>query len=169
MKNILKSISAVFCIGAMLVIASCTENKNQDKTTELDKTGIFKRGEQLSADLITGKAWHNKLVDEDSIYATSVGVEEFEIGSRNVWHSHPSGQIIIVLDGVGYHQIKGQPLQVLRKGEVAKCPPGILHWHGASKDSSVTQIYILPNTEKGLADWSNRVMDEEYNNASKAH
>jgi hypothetical protein len=35
---------------------------------------------------------------------------------------------------------------------------------GASKDSSVTQIYILPNTEKGLVDWSERVSDEEYNN-----
>jgi quercetin dioxygenase-like cupin family protein len=66
------------------------------------------------------------------------------------------------LDGVGYHQIKGEPIQIVRKGDVVKCPPDVLHWHGASKDSSVTQIYILPNTEKGLADWAERVTDEEY-------
>ena len=85
------------------------------------KEAIFERGEQLSADLIIGKAWHNKLFEEDSNYTTAVGDEEFEAGSRNVWHSHPSGQIIIVLDGVGYHQIKGEPIQVVRKGDGAQC------------------------------------------------
>ncbi|MDT3695389.1 MAG: cupin domain-containing protein [Ignavibacterium sp.] len=130
---------------------------------EQGKNTIFKRGEKLSAEIITGNAWHNKLVNEDTTYTTAIGVEEFEAGSRNVWHSHPSGQIIIVLDGVGYHQIKGESLQVVRKGDVIKCPPGVLHWHGASKDSSVTQIYILPNTEKGLANWFDRVTDDQYN------
>jgi quercetin dioxygenase-like cupin family protein len=130
-------------------------------------SAIFEKGELLPSDIITGKAWHHKLVDEDSIYTTAVGVEEFEPGSRNVWHTHPSGQIIIVLNGVGYHQIKGEPIQVLRKGDVVKCPPGVLHWHGASKDSRVTQMYILPNTEKGLADWGDRVTDKAYNNINQ--
>ncbi|MCD2422171.1 cupin domain-containing protein [Niabella pedocola] len=132
--------------------------------SEQNKEAIFEKGERLPSDIITGTAWHNKLVDEDSIYTTAVGVEKFEPGSRNAWHSHPGGQIIIVLDGVGYHQIKGGPVQVVRKGDVIKCPPGILHWHGASQDRSVTQIYMLPNTENGLADWSERVTDEEYYN-----
>lgn len=159
-----KLVSKVLFAGAVLLFTACNDNQDHRKTNHQNKEAIFKRGEQLSADLITGKAWHNKLMDEDSIYTTAIGVEEFEPGSRNVWHSHPGGQIIIILDGVGYHQIKGEPVQVLRKGQITKCPPGVLHWHGASKDSSVTQIYILPNTEKGLADWSDRVTDEQYNN-----
>lgn len=159
----MKPISKILLASAVLLFTACSNNQNNDKMNEQNKEPIFKRGEQLSADLITGKAWHNKLFEEDSIYTTAVGVEEFEAGSRNVWHSHPSGQIIIVLDGVGYHQIKGEPIQIVRKGDVVKCPPNVLHWHGASKDSSVTQIYILPNTEKGLADWAERVTDEEYN------
>lgn len=158
----MEPISKILLASAILLLIACGNNENYDKMNEQNKETIFKRGEQLSADLITGKAWHNKLFEEDSIYSTAVGVEEFEAGSRNVWHSHPSGQIIIVLDGVCYHQIKGEPIQIVRKGDVVKCPPNVLHWHGASKDSSVTQIYILPNTEKGLADWSERVTDEEY-------
>lgn len=158
-----KRVLILFFLIALTSVLMVSCNPKEGKSNAENGKAIFKRGEQLSADLITGKAWHNKLVDEDSIYTTAVGVEEFEPGSRNVWHSHPGGQIIIILDGVGYHQIKGAPVQVLRKGEVAKCPPGVLHWHGASKDSSVTQMYILPNTEKGLADWSDRVTDEEYN------
>lgn len=150
-------------VSAVILFTACSNNQNKDRMNKQNKETIFERGEQLSTDLITGKAWHNKLIEEDSIYKTAVGVEEFEAGSRNVWHSHPSGQILIVLDGVGYHQIKGQAIQVVRKGDVVKCPPNVLHWHGASKDSNVTQIYMLPNTEKGLVDWSDRVTDKEYN------
>jgi len=159
----MKLFSKILLVSVVFLFTACNSQQNKDKMNEQYKEAIFERGEQLSADLIIGKAWHNKLFEEDSIYTTAVGVEEFEAGSRNVWHSHPSGQIIIVLDGVGYHQIKGEPIQVVRKGDVVKCPPNVLHWHGASKDSGVTQIYILPNTEKGLASWSDRVTDEEYN------
>ncbi|WP_185218013.1 hypothetical protein [Sphingobacterium mizutaii] len=81
------------------------------------KEAIFKKGEQLSADLITGKAWHNKLFEEDCIYTTAVGIEGFDGGSQNIWYSHPSGKILIVLDGVGYHQIKCEPIQILQKGD----------------------------------------------------
>lgn len=148
---------------------NCNEKqaKNMSQNIPKNQNAIFERGELLSSDIITGKAWHKKLVDHDSIFTTVIGCEEFEAGSRNVWHSHPGGQIIIVTDGVGYHQIKGEPIQILRKGDVAKCPPGILHWHGASKDSSVTQIYILPNTERGIVNWFKRVTDEEYSNVKK--
>lgn len=167
MNTVFQSIPAIFFISIMIALNACTNNKDQEKIKELNQVAIFKRGEELSSDIITGKAWHNKLVDEDATFTTAVGVEDFTPGSRNVWHSHPSGQIIIVLDGVGYHQIKGQPIQMVRKGDIIKCPPGVLHWHGASKDSSVTQLYILPNTEKGLASWSERVTDEQYNSAGK--
>lgn len=165
----MKKITIIAAASLLLLAQSCTENnqEKQDKISQQNKSAIFERGELLPSDIITGKAWHNKLVDEDSIYTTAVGVEEFEPGSRNVWHTHPSGQIIIVLNGEGYHQIKGELIQVLRKGDVVKCPPGVLHWHGASKDSSVTQMYILPNTEKGLADWGDRVTDKEYNNINQ--
>lgn len=125
---------------------------------------IFPKGELLSSDIITGKSWHNLLVEHDTTFSTVVGNEHFEAGSRNIWHSHPGGQILIITEGVGYHQIKGQPAQIVRKGDVVKCPPDVVHWHGASKDSDVIQIYILPNTEKGIVKWFDRVTDEEYNN-----
>lgn len=151
----------IYLLPLAILMLGCQNFNNQEQMNTENK--IFDKGEQLSADLITGKAWHNLLMPNDDIYTTAIGVETFEAGSRNVWHSHPSGQILVVLEGVGYHQIKGEPIQIVRKGDIIKCPPNTLHWHGASKDEGVTQIYILPNTEKGLADWSDRVTDEEYN------
>ena len=102
------------------------------------------------------------MVANDSTYNTVVGNVYFEPGARSNWHIHPAGQILIITDGVGYHQIKGQPRETLRKGDVVKCPPNVMHWHGASPDTGMLQMYIIPNTEKGIVTWLKKVTDEEY-------
>ncbi|MBR9757262.1 MAG: cupin domain-containing protein, partial [Algicola sp.] len=35
---------------------------------------------------------------------------------------------------------------------------------GASKDVGLQQLYIVPNTEKGIVDWQEAVTDEQYKN-----
>jgi quercetin dioxygenase-like cupin family protein len=98
------------------------------------------------------------------VYNTVVGNVYFEPGARSNWHTHPAGQILIITDGVGFHQISGQGRQTIRKGDVVKCPPGVLHWHGASLDTGMQQLYIIPKTEKGIVQWLQPVSDEEYHN-----
>jgi quercetin dioxygenase-like cupin family protein len=87
---------------------------------------------------------------------------EFAAGARSHWHLHPAGQILLVTAGKGYHQIEGQLKEIIRKGDVVQCPPDVNHWHGASEDSSMTHIYIIPNTEKGIVEWGEPVTDEEF-------
>ena len=95
--------------------------------------------------------------------ATAPGNVYFEPGARSNWHLHPAGQILVITDGTGYHQIKGGPKQILRKGDIVKCPPNTLHWHGASRDTGMQQLYIIPNSEKGIVEWKQPVTDAEYN------
>jgi quercetin dioxygenase-like cupin family protein len=121
------------------------------------------KGELGPAENFTGKALNTGLVANDSMYNTVVGNVYFEPGARSNWHIHPSGQILIITDGVGFHQLKGQPKQTIRKGDVVKCTPNVEHWHGASHDTGLQQIYILPKTEKGIVQWLQPVTDEEYN------
>lgn len=155
------------CITAIafliLLTTSCMEqdSKNQEKN---ESQAIFPRGELGPAENFTGKAWALGLVANDTTYNTLVGNVYFEPGARSNWHTHPAGQILIITDGIGYHQIKGAPRQTIRKGDVVKCPPNVLHWHGASPDSGLHQLYIIPNTEKGIVDWKQKVTDEEYSN-----
>ena len=125
---------------------------------------IFPKGEKGPAENFTGNAWNTPLVANDSTYNTVIGNVYFEPGARSNWHTHPSGQILIITDGVGYHQIKGEPRQTIKKGDVVKCPPNVTHWHGASPDTGMQQLYILPKTEKGIVTWLQKVTDEEYNN-----
>ena len=143
-------------------IISCKE-KTKNMTNDNKVESIFPKGELGSAENFTGNAWNYGLVANDSTYNTLVGNVYFEPGARSNWHTHPAGQILIITDGMGYHQIKGQPRQTIRKGDVVKCPPNVEHWHGASSETGLQQMYFLPNTKKGIVQWLHPVTDAEYN------
>ena len=152
----------------LLMGQACNTNTEKQENIETDETelnAIFQKGEKASSDLFTGNAYPTALVDSDSVYNTLVGNVYFEPRARSNWHSHPAGQILIITDGIGYHQIEGQPIEVIRKGDVIKCPPNAKHWHGASHDVGLQQLYIIPNTEKGIVEWMEPVTDEIYNRA----
>jgi quercetin dioxygenase-like cupin family protein len=83
----------------------------------------------------------------------------FSPGARTKWHSHEGGQIILVEDGVGLYQEKGGPVVELRAGETHYCPPGVVHWHGASPKEGGTQF----NVSRGSITWLAEVTDQEYN------
>lgn len=72
------------------------------------------------------------------------GYVAFPAGTYNRWHSHKTGQVLIVTDGIGYHQVKGGKLEVLHPGDVVFCPPGVVHWHGAAPDSDFAHIAYNP-------------------------
>jgi len=161
MKNNFKSTLLLAIVS--IAMLSCN-NKNQEKmkTDKNELNEIFPKGEKGSGDLFTGNAYNIGLVDADSTFTTAVGNVYFEPGARSNWHSHPAGQILIITDGVGYHQIEGQPVEIIKKGSVVKCPPNVRHWHGASADIGLQQLYIVPNTEKGIVNWNEAVTDEQY-------
>lgn len=164
MNKYIKTIAIL--TGSLFLITACNSNteKNQEnmKTDKNQLDVIFPKGEKGSADFFTGNAYNIGLVAPDSTFTTAVGNVYFEPGARSNWHSHPAGQILIITDGVGYHQIEGQPIEVIKKGDVVKCPPNVRHWHGASPTVGLLQLYIVPNTEKGIVDWQEAVTDEQY-------
>lgn len=158
-------------IGSLFLVTACNSN-NEEKQDIMKKdnnelNAIFPKGEIGSADLFTGNAYNIGLVAPDSTFTTAVGNVYFEPRARSNWHSHPAGQILVITDGVGYHQIEGQPIEIIKKGDVVKCPPNVRHWHGASPDVGLQQLYIVPNIEKGIVDWQEAVTDEEYKKVRK--
>lgn len=88
----------------------------------------------------------------------------FEPGARSNWHTHPRGQHIIVTSGVGYTQVWGGKKVIIRPGDVVWCPPGVKHWHGASKDVAMTHLVITEATKDGNnVNWLEPVSDKQYN------
>lgn len=150
-------------LGILMSVNTSCKNTEKQKTDTNQTEAIFPKGKAGPSSNFTGKAWNFGLVVSDSIYNTLVGNVYFEPGARSNWHTHPGGQILIITDGEGYHQIKGRTRQKLKKGDVVKCPPNVMHWHGASLNVGMQQMYIVPNTEKGIVTWMEPVTDKEYN------
>lgn len=143
-------------------VTSCAGIKAQEtKILSAKADTIFPRGAKITNDNFTGTAYLQMLMAADQLNPTAIGNVTFEPGARTKWHSHPGGQILLVTDGVGYYQEKGQAKRVIRKGDVVKCPPNLPHWHGASKDIFFIQLAVT-NNQNGSVVWLNPVTDEEY-------
>ncbi len=122
---------------------------------------IFPKGEISTTDNHTGTIWLNELSKPDSILNYSIAVATYAPGTKLDWHIHPAGQILLITEGTGYYQEKGKPIQIVHKGDVIKCLPGVAHWHGATPGSSFAYIAVTP-AQNGKTIWLKRVTDEEY-------
>lgn len=145
-----------------VVLAACATRPQAPTATGQEQVLIFPKGDKITNSNFAGAAWLTSLVSPDSVNQNSVGSVTFEPGARTNWHSHPNGQIILVIEGEGYYQEKGNPKVILRKGDVAKCPANVPHWHGASATKKFIQIAIT-GREKGETVWMQPVTDDEYN------
>ncbi|MCJ7935726.1 MAG: cupin domain-containing protein [Chryseobacterium sp.] len=153
------SLKYIFPLIPFLFIA-CNKKK-ETKDIHSENLLVFPTGEKITNGNFTGTAYLQMLMDADSLNSISVGNVTFEPGARSKWHTHPAGQILLVIDGVGYYQEKGQPKKILRKGDAIKCPPNVPHWHGAGSDKTFVQVAIT-GREKGETVWLEPVTDEEY-------
>ena len=118
---------------------------------------------RASADYFTGEVWIDFLVKNENIKC-NVGKVTFSPAARNYWHTHPAGQVLIVAEGKGYVQKRGEPIQMILPGDVVIILPGEEHWHGAAPDSLFTHLAIQLISEKGEdVSWLNPVTDLEYN------
>jgi quercetin dioxygenase-like cupin family protein len=86
----------------------------------------------------------------------------FEPGARTAWHTHPLGQILIVISGVGLAQRSGAAIEEIRPGDVIWFPPDEKHWHGAAPSSSMTHIAIQEALNGSPVEWLEPVSDEQY-------
>jgi quercetin dioxygenase-like cupin family protein len=86
----------------------------------------------------------------------------FEPGARTVWHTHPLGQILVVLTGVGWTQCEGGARTEIRAGDLVSCACGKRHWHGASKSFSMSHVAITEMIDGKNVEWMEPVTDEQY-------
>jgi quercetin dioxygenase-like cupin family protein len=94
--------------------------------------------------------------------STSGASVTFEPGARTAWHSHPLGQTLIVTSGCGQVQLWGEPIEIIRPGDVVCIAPGEKHWHGATATTAMTHIAIQEQLEGVAADWKEQVSEEQY-------
>lgn len=69
--------------------------------------------------------------------------------------------MLLITEGSGYYQERGQPARIVHKGDVIKSAPGVEHWHGALPGSTFAYVAVTP-TRQGKTIWLKPVSDAEY-------
>jgi quercetin dioxygenase-like cupin family protein len=87
----------------------------------------------------------------------------FPAGSRSNWHTHTSGQLLMLEEGRGLTQVRGQPIYEMRPFEPWYTAAGVEHWHGAHPDEAALQLTIYG----GTVNWLEPVEDAAYRAPSR--
>ena len=118
------------------------------------------------ADWFTGTVWLDEVVIAAPARMKAFRVS-FEPGARTAWHTHPLGQALHVLTGIGLVQLQGQPAQAIRPGDTVWIEPGEVHWHGAAPGHTMVHLAMQVADAEGVeVAWLAHVSDEEYANAA---
>jgi 4-carboxymuconolactone decarboxylase len=122
---------------------------------------IFPKGQRAPA-YFTGDAWVEMLITDVAAYDLMSYNVTFAPGSRNYWHKHSAGQLLLCTSGKGYYQEKGKPAQHLKAGDVVEIKPNVIHWHGATTNNEFTHVGITPKASINQVTWLEPVSDKEY-------
>lgn len=120
---------------------------------------IFPKGEKSPNVHHVGDVWLSHVSNADTTFKYNIAEATFAPGARLDWHVHPGGQQLLITEGIGYYQERNKPLEIVHKGDVVKCQPGVEHWHGATPDDDFTYLAI---TGAQPTKWLEKVSDEAY-------
>lgn len=87
----------------------------------------------------------------------------FTPGARTNWHTHPVGQTLYALSGIGRYQEEGGHVVELRPGDTVIIPLDKRHWHGAAPNSLFSHLALSEVNDKGEGtQWLEPVSDADY-------
>ena len=95
-----------------------------------------------------------------SVDATAVRTTrlKFPKGSRSNWHSHATGQLLMVQEGRALTQDRGGAVREVQPNQPWWTAAGVEHWHGAAQDVDLVQLTIY----EGAVKWLEPVTDAQY-------
>lgn len=110
----------------------------------------------------TGSVRIDPLFQPNEHRRAATAMVTFEPGARTAWHTHPLGQTLIVVSGIGWVQKDGGPVEEIHPGDVVWFAPNEKHWHGASPTIAMTHIATQEQLNGKVVDWMEKVPDEQY-------
>jgi len=112
------------------------------------------------SDWFSGNVYIDAVASPNDDSPISASWVHFTPGARTAWHTHPNGQSIFVIEGVGRCQKRGGPVEEIRPGDRVFFEPGEEHWHGATETRFMSHIAIVEVDNEGHpATWLEHVAD----------
>jgi quercetin dioxygenase-like cupin family protein len=168
----MNKLKVIFSACLVVIMTACSNKSGNNESTmessnDVQLNAIFPKGEEISNNNFEGIAYLQWLMTDTENFDCTLGNVTFEPGCRNSWHSHPGGQILIVIAGEGYYQERGKPIQLIKKGDIIPIKPDVVNWHGATPDSAMEHLAIGTRSNMGPAVWYEPVSDEDYYSYAK--
>ena len=132
-------IPLAMCIGAVALVTWCVDGKS-----------VWLHAAQ--GNFIGGGP---ERLDSEDVLKARVRIDA---GARSSWHSHSWGQLLLVEEGRGRIQLRGEELREMRPGEPVLTGAGVVHWHGAAPGQPMVMLSLRgPDVE-----WFEPVSDDIY-------
>ncbi len=125
-------------------------------------TAIDRPTRKAPADYFTGTVWVDPIIEAPEPARVRALRVSFEPGARTAWHTHPLGQTLHVLSGIGRVQAAGGPVREIRPGDTVWIPPGEKHWHGAGPEHAMVHLAVQEALDGKAVAWMEHVTDAEY-------
>jgi quercetin dioxygenase-like cupin family protein len=126
------------------------------------KRGGSRPSTRAPADYFTGTVRIDPVIEAPAPARVRAAVVTFEPGARTAWHTHPLGQTLVVLSGLGLAQAEGGPVREIRPGDTVWFDPGEKHWHGAAPAVAMTHLAIQEALDGKPVDWLEHVSVAQY-------
>ena len=126
------------------------------------------RSNELTGEHFTGTVWQDPVIASPPPARLRALVVRFDPGARTDWHTHPLGQTLYVLSGLGWVQSWGDPIRVIRPGDVVWIDPDEKHWHGASVDNPMSHLAMQEALDGEHISWLEPVAEEQYRQGPQA-
>ena len=148
----------ILLAACLLMTVACNSKTSTAMQTTTEPA--FGLGVPVS-DNFTGAAWLRTLSAEPG-YDCQIYNVTFAPSTRNYWHRHAVGQILLCTEGIGFYQEQGAPARRLIPGDVVNIPAGTIHWHGAAPDSWFSHLAVEVPVEGASNEWLEPVSAEDY-------
>jgi quercetin dioxygenase-like cupin family protein len=140
--------------------------KSRNQFLEGSTVDIYRAGskptQKSSSDWFTGTVWQDPIVEAPEPARVRAVKVTFEPGARTAWHTHPLGQTLHLISGVGLIGLRDDHPKIINAGDTVWIPPNEEHWHGATPTNSMTHIAIQESMNGTVANWLEKVADPEY-------
>jgi len=97
--------------------------------------------------LFAGCVTQQTIIDTSLSNRFAIRHINFDKGARNKFHAHSIEQILIITEGKGIVATDKKEIIVV-PGDIVFIPANEKHWHGATKDSTFSHLYVMAPEQK---------------------
>jgi 4-carboxymuconolactone decarboxylase len=97
--------------------------------------------------LFAGSVTLQTIIDASMSDRFAISHVNFDKGARNKFHTHSIEQVLIITEGKGIVATDNEEIIVV-PGDIVFIPANEKHWHGATKDSTFSHLYVMAPEQK---------------------